>query len=62
MHKILEEYLDWKMYHDVDYQLDEIHEFLNEYYRGELVAFMNWVEELYKTAAQYEDLSNQKNG
>lgn len=61
MHKILEEYIAWKQ-HDEDYVHDNIHEFLADYYRGELVDFMDWVEYLYAIAAQYEDLSNLKNG
>lgn len=62
MNKILEDFLVWKEEHDDDYQLDYIKNFLNTYYRGELLAFMDWVEDLYVQSAKDEDSSNLKNG
>jgi hypothetical protein len=43
-HPLLTKYLEWKELHnDEDYQYDEIHTFINECSRGELIGFMEWV-------------------
>ena len=44
LHPILKDYLRWTDEHDEDYCYDMIHDFLDEYSRGELIEIMeNWL-------------------
>lgn len=40
MNKVLNEFWQWSMENDEDYQLDMVHEFLSSFTRGELLEFL----------------------
>lgn len=48
MNQIIEDFKKWKEKHpDEDYQYDEVHNFLSNYSRGEIISFLEDVEYIY---------------
>lgn len=47
IHEVIDQFKKWKNDNpDEDWQYDEIFEFINNFSRGEMIHFMNWVVKL----------------